>query len=101
MYIVSEEELIKIASDVIHNEQKEYHYSYFDYIKDFLKSKPQVQEIASGKLEYYPLKGIIDESEYAILKVGNASYNGIIREIIEDKYIGKHIKIFIQVQEVK
>jgi hypothetical protein len=54
--------------------------------------------IAEGEVGYYKIKGI-DRSEYTTLKIGNATFNGVVREIIEQKYQGKSIRLKLEVLE--
>jgi endonuclease/exonuclease/phosphatase (EEP) superfamily protein YafD len=59
---------------------------------------PDEVVIAEGEVGYYKFKGI-DRSEYTALKIGNATFNGVVREFIEEKYLGKNIRLKLEVLE--
>ena len=64
---------------------------YEKIITDFLKDKKPVELVANGEVGYIKIR-----PEYQILDIGGATFNGVIREIIETKYKGKNINIYIQ-----
>jgi hypothetical protein len=85
MYLVTEQQLKQFIIDDID-------YNCPDKcIKEFLKSKQPVTEVASGEV------GFPEPFYKNTLFIGNATFNGIVREIIEEKYTGKQIKIYVEV----
>lgn len=85
-YIVSKSQLEKLVCSV--GRQPGSYGIILDY---FLKDKKPVELVANGEVGYIKIR-----PEYKILDIGGATFNGVVREIIESKYMGKNINIFIQ-----
>ncbi|MGD9276336.1 MAG: hypothetical protein PVJ67_04135 [Candidatus Pacearchaeota archaeon] len=75
MYLVSEGEL-EYLLNYISNEGTQ------KMIKSLIKSKTPAKVIVSGKVGYITLKSI-DRTHYEVFNIGEASFNGVIKEILE------------------
>ena len=74
--------------------RKSYEKQFSQLQQAISKLQEQSEVIAEGKVRYTKLKNI-NQIHYKILNVGGASFNGIIRDSIEE-HLGKKVKISIQ-----